>query len=193
MKWYLSFLVRCAGVVLFVLAFVAPGHTEPFDLLSARHLGTDELSTTLAPTANGGGGEVIFNQSVFVPAGRNILIIEFSGTGDVIDNAQTNLACIVDGVACDLRNSFSTLSGWTAVQRIIVKGSGEFSGDWLDNNINQTWCKRVTPGTRNVKIKLAVKDGGAGRQAFLDNVKVYIYSAGVAAGNACTVKAVGNI
>jgi hypothetical protein len=182
MKRYLSFLVTCAGVVLFVLAFVAPGYAEPFDLLAARQVGTGELSTTLAPESGGGGGKLIFNETVFKPGGRNVLIITFSGTGDVHKQAVTYLTCLVDSVVCDPRGD-----GWTRVQRFQVT---ERNGDFHDNNINQTWCKLVstTAGIHNVKLRLAVDSGSTGQQAFVERVKVYIYSAHVAASDACTAK-----
>jgi hypothetical protein len=190
MKRYLSFLVRCAGVVLFVLAFVAPGYAEPFDLLAARQLeafGGGIISSTVAPGTNGGGGTLIFEERVFKPSGRNLLIITFSGTGWVHQQGVTKLSCLVDGVACDPRGD-----GWTRVQNFDTTAPGTEGGDWHANNINQTWCKldSTAAGVRNVKLRLGVQGGNTGRTAFVERVKVYVYSANVAASNACTTTTV---
>jgi hypothetical protein len=163
------------AVVLMVLLFPGKGSTAapvsgPVVRLAAQFdmFNGEEFSTTNQPSDNAGGGQAIYEQSVFPPANANALFVTVSGTGDahMISEAPTvgsqpqgqakiMLACLVNNVPCNNGQSeANSETGWVTLQ---------FPTDDLhDNGIYYTWCKSIpTNGAeRHVTVKLGSSNGG---------------------------------
>jgi hypothetical protein len=103
----------------------------------------------------------LYDQSIKVPGGYNVISVELSGTGDSHNGAQMYLRCQMDGKDCTSPSGDSMDSlapaGWTSVLANVgvfkdsttgdvVDPSGEgFGGDFHNNNVTAFWCVKVTP------------------------------------------------
>lgn len=156
-----------AGVAALLVILLFPGKGETAALQSSSPLvplAADwdfdgESSTTTEP---GSGGEVLYNRTVFTPAGANTLFVTFSGTGDQHDGSQTLMKCWVDNNPC---------SGdeWVVLQLYD-------SFDFHDNNINYTWCEAITPGAKHRNVRLNLASSG-GSDVYVEQMHFYVSAA----------------
>lgn len=171
-----------------------------------------EISTTLPPGPNATGGLIIYNKNFFVADDINTLYVTISATGDAHFGARLQLACTVDGRACNPGPNpvgAPGTTGWFTALRMkdynnnylgvpFFGDGGGGAGDVHDNNITYTWCTpfETKAGTHNVQVKLASSPGpgdplSMGAPVFLEAVHFFIDGARVASENdRCTRNAV---
>jgi hypothetical protein len=119
----------------------------------------------------------IYNKTVTVPLGNNVIYVTLSATGDSHGGAAVLLRCLVDGSACG-GTTFAGGAGWIRLQKTPdaysdnCNDGGGGGGDCHDNSITYTWCKSVGTGTRTVKLQLASSDEFD--RVFMEGVSVYV-------------------
>jgi len=173
----------------------------------------NEVSTNLPPsgTPPASGGLIIYNKNFFVADDINTLYVTISATGDDHNGARLQLACKVDGNACNPGPNpvGGAPNGWFTALRMkdynlnylgapFFGDGGGGAGDLHDNNITYTWCMpfEAKPGSHNVQVKLASspvlsEPRSAGAPVFLEAVHFFIDGARVAnADDRCTKNAV---
>jgi hypothetical protein len=159
-----------------------------------------ELVTNLAPAPNAQGGMIIYNKNFFVADDINTLYVGISATGDTHGGARLQLACLIDGVACNGGPNpvGGSPTGWITMNRhdnyndnYIGPGyagdGGGGAGDVHDNTVMKQWCTpfETKAGTHNVQIKMASSGvpgdpGSTGNLVFMEGVDFWIDGARVA-------------
>jgi hypothetical protein len=157
----IAILAAAAAALLVMLLFPRTGTTaavsSPVVRLAAQFdmFNGEEFNTTAEPDDNAAGGQAIYDTIVTPPANANVLYVTVSGTGDAHENSKIMLACLVQSLPCNPGDGNADgVTGWVTLQYP--------TDDLHDNNINYTWCKRITPGTnpRHVTVKMASENGG---------------------------------
>jgi hypothetical protein len=186
------------ATILMLIASAHSAHAQNIQAFAANFLyfagqSADEVSSVLPPLPHGTGGDLIYSNSVTVPAGINTLYVSFDAAGDL--GTATNamfVACLLDGSPCTDRAAPGNDSpaGWVMVQAFM---SGAVPSPFADQAIHYTWCapiSRLASGpnglVHKVQLRLAseTQDG-----AFLEQLHVFVNGAKIAganAGNACT-------
>ncbi len=192
--WFLTL----GAMILLLVAGVHSAHAQNIKSFAANFLyfggqGADEASSSLPPLPHGTGGDLIYSNSVTVPAGINTLYVSFDAAADL--GGATNamfVACLLDGSPCtDLSAPGNdSPAGWVMVQAL---ASGAVPGVYSDQAVHYTWCtpiKRLARGAKglvhNVQLRLA---SGTNDGAYLEQLHVFVNGAKIAganAGNACT-------
>lgn len=104
----------------------------------------------------------------------SVLYVSMHATTDeTVNNAQALFSCNITssgGVTsfCNPGSTFSLgIPGWLMLQKY------PFSGLEAENNVNYTWCTRVTPDFYTVQLRMATNMGGS---VFLEALHVEIDS-----------------
>lgn len=146
------------------------------------------------------GGLAIYNQSVSVPLGHNVLFISLSTTGDTHEGAASCFTAKVDGAfanpggqgAARCADAGATpVPGWVTLQKMTVPTRGSDNcddgvggaGDCHDNNINYTWCAPTKRGKHDVEIRMATDIQG--ENVFIEQAHFNVDSATLPKGKAC--------
>lgn len=177
-----------------------PSTGGPLRRLSAdfKNFDNTETSTIVGVYPNSSGsvpgddGTLVYQKTVYVPSGENVLYITISATADTHDGAALWLNCRVDGADCNpgAGGAAVTPAGYVALNKLPAPeaatncndGGGGF-GDCHDNSINYTWCTPIAYGTRTVELRLATSRAGLGQVSFR-TAHFYIDSNQIS-GNAC--------
>ncbi len=197
-KFLGRFSVALATGVLMLFAGGHRAHAQNIQAFAANSLyfaapGGDEASSFLPPLPHATGGNLIYSNTVTVPADVNTLYVSFDAAADVADSTNAMfVACLLDGSPCNDRAAVvnDSPSGWVEVQAL---ASGAVPDNASDQAIHYTWCTPITrlgPGSsglvHNVQLRLAsAEDTGV----FLEQLYVFVNGARIAgknAGNACT-------
>jgi hypothetical protein len=154
----------------------------------------EESSTILEPP-----GEVIYDKTVFVPGGANVLYLTISTTGDTHDGAAGCFTALVDGVffnaggqgaARCAGNGLTNVPGWIALVKLPDGGAncndgGGGGGDCHDNSITYQWCTPIEHGTHDVQVRMATNS--AGKRVFIEQAFFYVDASRIQRGTACGV------
>jgi hypothetical protein len=187
-----------SAIILLLVAGTHSAHAQNIQAFAANFLyfagqGADEASSFLPPLPQATGGDLIYSNSVTVPAAINTLYVSFDAAGDL--GAATNamfVACLLDGSPCrDLAApENNSPAGWVMVQAL---ASGAVPDAASDQTIHYTWCtpiKRLASATNGLvhKVQLRLASGDQDG-AFLEQLHIFVNGAKIAganAGNACT-------
>jgi len=168
------------GAVALTLTLPTVARAQNVRRLSAQffQFSGNETQASSSDTVSADNGVKIYDHTVKVPAGNNVLYVTLSGTGDVNGaNVASWFTCLVDGNFCNSGVTFATsTAGWIALQ------GG--SNTQHDNNINYTWCTPITKGNHEITLRMASNGGGT---VFIEAAHFFIDVSKVADKNAaCT-------
>jgi hypothetical protein len=197
MKKFLDgFFLAFSATILLLVAGTHLAHAQNIQAFAANFLyfaGADEASSFLHPLPQATGGDLIYSNSVTVPAAINTLYVSFDATADL--DAVTNamfVACLLDGSPCrDLgAPGNDSPAGWVMVQAL---ASGAVPDAASDQAIHYTWCtpiKRLAPGPNGLVHKVQLRLASETETGvFLEQLHIFVNGAKIAganAGNACT-------
>jgi len=163
-----------SATILLLVAGTHLAHAQNIQAFAANFLyfaasGGDEASSFLGPLPHATGGDLIYSNSVSVPAAINTLYVSFDAAGDL--GAATNamfVACLLDGSPCrDLAApENNSPAGWVMVQAL---ASGAVPDAASDQAIHYTWCtpiKRLAPGPNGLVHKCSYGLRAKPRQGF---------------------------
>lgn len=198
-----SAVIFLTGTALPVLVEGGPLHrlAANFDFFGP---GEEAFTTaSIDPLAPLVGGIAIYNQTVLVPTGHNVLFISLSTTGDTHEGAASCFTAKVDGVfanpggqgAARCTDAGATqVPGWVNLQKMTVPTGGSDNcndgpggaGDCHDNNINYVWCAPTQQGKHDVEIRMATDTEG--KFVFIEQAHFNVDSAqlSTAFGKACS-------
>ena len=184
---------------------------------------TTNLAATGTSTTPGTGGLLVYRKSVFVPflsGGNPVLYFTISAVGDNHNGESNFISCNIDGpsgvgsasTVCNpnatspgidlappgwigLTHHFSYETTYTSNGSTGLS-SGDGGGgtsDEHDNAYYYTWCKRVTPGSHTVNLRLGNHTGptvctgcrGANNQVFFEKAFFYIDVSAAPPAGAC--------
>jgi len=170
------------------------GNTQQLNRLAAEYnyFGT-EVATALNalsnPTHTQSSGIPVYQRTLTVPAGHNVIFATISATGDAHGGAGSCFTALLDdkffnpgrqgaGECADGQE----VPGWVTLLKIPAAtdatncndGSGG-PGDCHDNAIYYQWCRKVTPGRHEVQIRMATTNSG--NNAFIEQAFFYVDSA----------------
>lgn len=162
-----------AGLAALLVLLLFPGKGTTAALQTASPivpLAADWDFNDESSTSDTEPGVILYDRNVFTPAGANVLFITFSATGDQHSDARTLMQCSVDGVDCS-SHEFVVLQYYA-------------DNDFHDNNVNHTWCARITPGAknRNVELRLASSNGGT---VYVEQMHFFVNAAFMPSTSAC--------
>jgi len=180
------------------------------------------LAATGTSTTPGTGGLLVYKKAVFVPflSGGTVLYFTISAVGDNHNGESNFLSCNIDGPsgvgsASTVCNPNATTTGidlappgWIGLTHQFsyetTYTSNGFSGlsagdgaggtsDQHDNAYYYTWCKRVSPGTHTVNLRLGNHTGptvcagcrGGNNNVFFEKAFFYIDVSAAPPGGAC--------
>jgi hypothetical protein len=171
-----------AGLLVLGALLTVDARAQAINRLASKFHFNTEISTTVAPSAGGGGGTPFFSKTVYVPASLSqtpVLFVTISGTGDGHGGSAHAFSCNVDGALCNSGSSSAlSLTGWVALQK------HNATDDLHDNNINYKWCAITTPGAHTVNLKMASSIGG--NSVFIETTHIFIDVAAPSGVDACT-------
>jgi len=168
----------------------SPAEAQQLNRLAAEfnYFG-NEVSTTLTglsnPTHTQSSGVPVYRRSVNVPAGHNVIFVTMSTTGDVHGGAASCFTALLDGKyfnpgqqgGGDCADG-TEVPGWITLLKVPDTGTDtncNSTGDCHDNGIYYQWCRKVTPGIREVQIRMA--SNISGNPVFIEQAHFYIDSA----------------
>jgi len=198
MKRFSTIPVAVLGTLLLAAMWMPPSATAAGEL---RRLAADpkffgtESSTILEPP-----GAVIYDKTVFVPGGSNVLYLTISTTGDSHQGAAGCFTALVDGAffnagrqgaARCAGNGTTNVPGWIALIKLPDGGTncddgGGGGGDCHDNAIHYQWCTPIDHGPHNVQVRMATNS--AGKRVFIEQAFFYVDASRIKrGGSACGV------
>ena len=147
-------------------------------------------------------GMSIYDKTVFVPRGANVLYLTISTTGDTHGGAAGCFTALADGkffnaggqgaARCSLDGTVD-VPGWVALVKLPAatggapncNDGGGGAGDCHDNSIHYEWCTPITPGAHAVQVRMATS--GTGKTAFIEQAFFYVDASRIKRGTACGV------
>jgi hypothetical protein len=167
--------------------------------------GTESFTAVGVDPVAGTDGVPVFQKTIFVPAGTNVLYVTVSTTGDTHDGAALWLSCRVNGAACNpgFGGAGGTPGGWVNLNKhknwigltgVLNGDGGGGGGDAHDNSIHYTWCTKFAGGApARVEVRLASSgstdetSGFAGPpNVFFEAAHFFIDASRITGNNACT-------
>jgi hypothetical protein len=184
-----------AVVLASLLTLAAPGitHAGPaLTRLSAETTAIDGkvilLPQTTPPSA---GGIQIYNNTLKVPGGNNIMYVTFAasglGSGGIALNCQVDGANCLNGTGTAGTGSVASIpTGW------VIPLGNEFDGDTFfgATGLGFQWCIPLTKtkgGSHSIALNAASAFGSSGQDEWLEAVSVFVDVNSIKAGttNAC--------
>lgn len=185
------------------LTLAMPAQAQTLGRLAAEfdYFGA-EKSTALEPP-----GIAIYNRTVTVPAGHNVLYVTLSTTGDGHDGAASCFTALRNGVFFNAGSQgaarcagggVTNVPGWVTLLKMPgtladppngnCNDGGGGPGDCHDNAIYYTWCTRI-PVSRvatNHTVRLRMATDSAGKSVFIEQAFFYVDSSRIVGPARCT-------
>jgi hypothetical protein len=202
-----------AGLVGVALMAGGPVNAQNLLRLSAEYQnqqslgGSGEVSTTVAPAANGGGGTVVYDKTLTIGGNVDVIYLNFSAQGDTHNGSallmtatlmeQALLPVVIQPPAgSGIGGGGPSLdTGWWTLMKLPNAAStncndgGGGPADCHDNAFGFSGCWRLqTNGSKTIQIKIKLADlpGGDDNRAFYERAFITIDGQHDNDGSLCT-------